>query len=130
MHTAARLLSESCARLDSVTLRPLIEAIRNSGSEAPSEYGPDLIHQIVEFAGHINAANYRFLMLVAEWDRRKGWNDGASQSCAHWLNWKCGIDMGRGARKGARGTAEHVERVVRDYRCCKEAEELSREAQQ
>jgi hypothetical protein len=43
-HTAARLLSESCARLDSVTLRPLIEAIR-SGSGAPSEYEPDLVHQ-------------------------------------------------------------------------------------
>lgn len=46
----------------------------------------ELGHQIVELAGHINAAHYRFLMLIAEWDRRKGWNDGASQSCAHWLN--------------------------------------------
>jgi hypothetical protein len=45
----------------------------------------ELGYQIVELAGHINAAHYRFLMLIAEWDRRKGWNDGASQSCAHWL---------------------------------------------
>ena len=44
-HTATRLISESCARLDSVTLRPLIEAIRNCGSGTPSEYGPDLVHQ-------------------------------------------------------------------------------------
>jgi hypothetical protein len=43
-NTAARLINESCARLDSVTLRPLIEAIR-SGSGAPSEYGPYLVHQ-------------------------------------------------------------------------------------
>ena len=47
--------------------------------------------QITELAGHINAATYRFLMLIAEFDRRGGWEDGATQSCAHWLNWKCGI---------------------------------------
>jgi hypothetical protein len=25
-------------------------------------------------------------MLIAEFDRRNGWSDGATQSCAHWLN--------------------------------------------
>ena len=59
----------------------------------------DLGHQIVELTGHLNAANYRLLTLIAEWDRRKGWNDGGSQSCAHWLNWKCGIDMGAAREK-------------------------------
>lgn len=133
-------------------------------------------HEIVEMAGHLNAANYRFLMLIAEWDRRKGWGgDGATASCAHWLNWKCGIDMGaarervrtahalqnlpkiaeamqRGALSHAKvraltrvacpntentllqyalhGTAAHVERIVRDFRRCKQAEALGREAQQ
>ena len=135
----------------------------------------DLGHQIVELAGHLNAAHYRFLMLIAEWDRRKGWSDGGTQSCAHWLNWACGINMGAAREKvrtahalanlpliaaamqrgelsyakvraltrvacpaiestllqyALHGTAEHVERIVRDYRRCKEAEELSREAQQ
>ena len=32
----------------------------------------DLGHHIVELAGHLNAAHYRFLMLIAEWDSRKG----------------------------------------------------------
>jgi hypothetical protein len=50
-----------------------------------------LADQITELAGHINAANDRFLSLIAEFDRGCGWNDGATQSCAHWLNWKCGI---------------------------------------
>jgi hypothetical protein len=136
----------------------------------------DLGHQILELAGHLNAAHYRFLMLIAEWDRRKGWGgDGATQSCAHWLNWKCGIDMGAAREKvrtanalldlpqisaamergqlsyakaraltrvacantektlleyALHGTAAHVERIVRDFRRCKEAEELSRDAQQ
>jgi hypothetical protein len=47
--------------------------------------------QITELSGHINAATYRLLTLIAEFDRRTGWSDGATQSCAHWLNWKCGI---------------------------------------
>jgi hypothetical protein len=55
--------------------------------------------QITELAGHLNAGNHRFLVLIAEFDRRNGWSDSATQSCAHWLNWKCGIDMGTAREK-------------------------------
>src|ERR1700740_915186 len=54
----------------------------------------ELEAQITELAGHLNAGTYRWLTLIAEFDRRGGWGDSATQSCAHWLNWKCGIDMG------------------------------------
>lgn len=50
-------------------------------------------NEITKLAGHINAATYRFLTLIAEFDRRGGWSDGSTQSCAHWLNWKCGISF-------------------------------------
>ena len=60
---------------------------------------PELEAQITELAGHLNAANYRWLSLIAEFDRRKGWADSATQSCAHWLNWKCGIDLGAAREK-------------------------------
>jgi hypothetical protein len=40
--TAARLIDDSCVRLDSVNLQPLIEAIRKGGGEAPHEDEPDL----------------------------------------------------------------------------------------
>src|SRR3954470_22187794 len=59
----------------------------------------DLAAQITELAGHLNAANHRWLMLIAEFDRRNGWSDWGTQSCAHWLNWKCGIDMGAAREK-------------------------------
>ena len=59
----------------------------------------ELAAEICTLAGHINAANHRFLMLIAEYDRRTGWSDGATQSCAHWLNWKCGIAMGAAREK-------------------------------
>ena len=54
----------------------------------------ELAAEICTLTGHINAAKHRWLMLVAEYDRRYGWADSATQSCAHWLNWKCGIAMG------------------------------------
>jgi Domain of unknown function (DUF222) len=58
-----------------------------------------LAAQITELAGHLNAANYRLLTLIAEFDRREGWADSATHSCAHWLNWKCGIDLGAAREK-------------------------------
>jgi hypothetical protein len=136
----------------------------------------ELANEITRLAGHLNAANYRFLKLIAEFDRCKGWGgDGATASCAHWLNWKCGIDIGAAREKvrvanaleklpliaaamengtlsyskaraltrvacegtqeyflsiALHGTAHHVETLVRHYRRCQEAEELSREARQ
>ena len=59
----------------------------------------ELATEICTLAGHINAANHRLLLLIAEFDRRKGWSDGGTQSCAHWLNWKCGIAMGAAREK-------------------------------
>jgi hypothetical protein len=59
----------------------------------------ELADQIVELAGHLNAVNYRFLTLIAEFDRRTAWNCGATRDCAHWLNWKCGIDLGAAREK-------------------------------
>ena len=135
----------------------------------------ELANEICTLAGHINAANHRWLMLIAEFDRREGWSDSVTQSCAHWLNWKCGVAMGAAREKvrvaralenlpkvaaamasgklsyskareitriagpeteeyllsiAEHGTAQHVEKLVRAYRRCQEAEELSREARQ
>jgi len=54
----------------------------------------DLGGQVTRLAGHINAANHRLLKLIAEFDRRKAWSGGGTvRSCAHWLNWKCGIAL-------------------------------------
>ena len=47
--------------------------------------------EITELWGHINAATAQFLTLLAEFDRREGWAQHGLSSCAHWLNWQCGI---------------------------------------
>ncbi len=60
---------------------------------------PELAARITELAGHLNAANHRWLQLIAEFDRRNGWSDGFTRSCAHWLNWQCGLDLGAAREK-------------------------------
>ena len=49
--------------------------------------------QITELAAHIHAATYRLLCLIAELDRRAPYGAWGMKSCAHWLNWKCGIGL-------------------------------------
>ncbi|MCP3674460.1 MAG: DUF222 domain-containing protein, partial [Gammaproteobacteria bacterium] len=58
-----------------------------------------LADEITLLAGQINAANYQFLKLIAEFDRREAWASAGIRSCAHWLNWKCGIAIGAAREK-------------------------------
>jgi Domain of unknown function (DUF222)/HNH endonuclease len=74
------------------------------GSFTPSTRGrraalAELEAQITELAGQLNAAQYRWLMLIAEFDRLEGWSDGQLRSCAHWLNFKCGLNLGAAREK-------------------------------
>src|SRR5690606_8090101 len=59
----------------------------------------ELEGQITKLAGHLNAASYRWLVLVAEFDQREGWADGSTPSCSHWLAWKCGLNGGAAREK-------------------------------
>jgi len=58
-----------------------------------------LAASITELMGHLNSANRRWLALIAEFDRRKGWSDSMTKSCAHWLNWQCGLGLGAAREK-------------------------------
>jgi Domain of unknown function (DUF222)/HNH endonuclease len=55
--------------------------------------------QITELAAHVDAAMFRLLELVREYDECEGWGGKGLISCAHWLNWKCGIDIGTAREK-------------------------------
>jgi Domain of unknown function (DUF222) len=54
---------------------------------------------ISELAACITVATARLLALIAELDRREAWGDWGVKSCAHWLNWKCGIGFGAAREK-------------------------------
>lgn len=59
----------------------------------------ELERELSELASVLNAAQHRFLVLLAEFDARSGWSDGLTRSCAHWLNWKLGIALGAAREK-------------------------------
>jgi hypothetical protein len=64
--------------------------------------------QICELAGHLTAATCRFLVLLADFDARRGWASWEMNSCAAWLSWKCQMSSGA-AREHVR-----VARALRD----------------
>ena len=49
---------------------------------------------LCELAAHIDAAMFRWLELLHEFDECQGWAGEGIKSCAHWLNWKCGLGLG------------------------------------
>ncbi len=53
---------------------------------------------IAELSARIQAATYELLVLVRTFDEREGWNEGF-RSCAHWLNWRTGLDLGAAREK-------------------------------
>jgi 5-methylcytosine-specific restriction endonuclease McrA len=117
--------------------------------------------EIAELSAHLDAATARLLCLIREFDARGGWNTGF-RSCAAWLSWRVGLDLGAARERvrvaralgtlpllaqalargelsyakvraltrvatpetearllgvGRAGTAAHVERIVRGWRC-------------
>src|SRR6267142_5179369 len=117
--------------------------------------------EIAELSAHLDAATARLLELIRQFDARGGWNTGF-RSCAAWLSWRVGLDLGAARERvrvaralgtlpllacalargelsyakvraltrvatpeteerllavGRAGTAHHVERIVRGWRC-------------
>src|SRR6266566_1172760 len=78
-----------------------------SPDEPPAVPLERLEAQICELAGHLTAATCRFLVLLADFDARRGWASWEMNSCAQWLSWKCQMSSGT--------AREHV-RVARALR--------------
>src|SRR5215813_11615738 len=49
--------------------------------------------EIAELSAHLDAATAQLLDLIREFDARGGWNNGF-RSCAAWLSWRIGLDLG------------------------------------
>jgi len=75
-----------------------------SVSQAPEYPNPlaradALEREITDLCVQINAASYRLLQLVAELDDEEPWGAWGLTSCAHWLNWRCGVGMNAAREK-------------------------------
>ena len=58
-----------------------------------------LEREITGLCAQINAAGYRLLQLIAELDDESPWGAWGLASCAHWLNWRCGIGLNAAREK-------------------------------
>ena len=74
---------------------------------SPRHY-PDLDHahdlerlgeEITELAAHIHAATCQLLEMIRIFDEEQGWGGFGVNSCALWLNWKCGMNTGAAREK-------------------------------
>ena len=53
--------------------------------------------QIAELSARIDAATYELLCYLHQFDQQHGWE--GFRSCAHWLNWRTGLDLGAAREK-------------------------------
>src|SRR5690606_20050693 len=42
----------------------------------------------------LDAATYRFLTLIGRFDESGAWADQGALTCAHWLSWRVGLELG------------------------------------
>src|SRR5438309_1955056 len=54
--------------------------------------------EIAELSAHLEAATARLLDLIRQFDAGGGWGNGF-RSCAHWLSWRVGLDIGAAREK-------------------------------
>jgi len=54
----------------------------------------ELGDEITELAAHLDAGEYRFLVLLERFCREEGWRALGIASGAQWLNWRCGLGLG------------------------------------
>lgn len=74
-------------------------AILNPEGVLRKRRSESLANEITELCGYINAATSRLLEMIREFDREELWHADGICSCAHWLNWKCGIGMNAAREK-------------------------------
>jgi len=59
----------------------------------------ELEQRIALLSAHIDAATYRLLCMIRLYDQRQAWAAGGFRSCAHWLSFRTGVDLGAAREK-------------------------------
>ena len=74
-------------------------ALASSGRAVSTSVEVDALgERIAELSARLQAATFHLLSMIREFDERSGWSCGF-RSCAHWLNWRTGIDLGAAREK-------------------------------
>ncbi|CAN5644850.1 HNH endonuclease signature motif containing protein [soil metagenome] len=100
--------SASCSFPGSIP-RPFLDPFHDPAPDPFSDPDPirELEDRILEIAAQIDAATFRLLDLVAEFDRRRGYELGGHASTAHWLAARAGL--GKNAARERVRTARALE---------------------
>jgi hypothetical protein len=55
--------------------------------------------EIARLSAAVDVATARLLTLIREFDDRQGWRNGGFRTCADWLAWRVGLDLGAAREK-------------------------------
>jgi hypothetical protein len=58
-----------------------------------------LVQEIAELAARVDAATHRLLTCIRQFDQSNEWHAQGAVSCAHWLSWRIGLDLGTAREK-------------------------------
>ena len=75
------------------SMESVVVPTRPTPVSTPTPQTHALGETIAALAARIHAATYDLLVMLREFDTREGWNTGFL-SCAHWLHWRTGFDLG------------------------------------
>jgi hypothetical protein len=70
-----------------------------AGPAADPDALEELGEQIATLTAHIAAATHELLVMIADFDRLRGWEAGGHRSCAHWLAFRTQVDLGTAREK-------------------------------
>lgn len=78
----------------SVLSEPIDVGVPGDANNAQAEVSIERLEdEITTLCAHLGAAEHRWLTAIGEFDARSGWVGIGIASCAHWLNWKCGVSL-------------------------------------
>ena len=59
----------------------------------------ELGEEIATLSVHLDAARHRLLQCIRQFDESRAWYAQGAVSCAHWLSWRIGLDLGTAREK-------------------------------
>ena len=74
-------------------------AVPSASRIDPDRSIDELDAAICRLSSRINAVSYQLLVLVREFDDRKGWAKWSYPNCAEWLSWRCQISLSTAREK-------------------------------
>ena len=74
-------------------------AVPSASRTDPDRSIDELDAAICRLSSRINAVSYQLLVLVREFDDRKGWAKWSYPNCAEWFSWRCQISLSTAREK-------------------------------